>query len=100
MEPMKGFAAYDCIKQVQAAEIVKVGDEGCRLRVPATEEGQPDTWVYREFKPGMTGRYKPQVGDFWLVYPPDGYESISPRATFLDGYVLTTPPEPPLDPAT
>jgi hypothetical protein len=33
------------------------------------------TAVLREFLPGMTARYTPIVGDYWVVYP-DGYQSI------------------------
>jgi hypothetical protein len=36
----------------------------------------------------MTVRYQPKVGDYWVVYQPDGYQSISPRAVFEPGYVL------------
>jgi hypothetical protein len=34
----------------------------------------------------MTVRYTPVAGDFWIVYP-DGYQSLSPRKAFVEGYV-------------
>jgi hypothetical protein len=35
----------------------------------------------------MTARYTPKVGDYWVVYDGDGYQSISPHEAFLAGYV-------------
>ena len=40
----------------------------------------------RQIGPAVVSRYFPQPGDFFVVYD-DGYESISPRQPFLDGYV-------------
>jgi hypothetical protein len=36
----------------------------------------------------MFSRYKPIVGDFYVVYA-DGYKSFSPRKAFLEGYTRT-----------
>lgn len=33
----------------------------------------------------LFARYKPVVGDFYVVYA-DGYKSLSPRKAFLEGY--------------
>ncbi|CAB4128182.1 hypothetical protein UFOVP99_16 [uncultured Caudovirales phage] len=101
MSKSVGFVTYDCIKQVQAAEIIKVGDEGCRLKVPAATPEEADGWVYREFKPNMTARHRPSEGDFWVIYA-DDYESISPRHAFLAGYMPAAPvaQEPLPDPVT
>ena len=35
---------------------------------------------------GLVARGAPAVGDFFVRYPPEGYESWSPSRVFLDGY--------------
>jgi hypothetical protein len=44
------------------------------------------TSILRIYWPKMTERYTPVVGDFWVVYS-DGYQSISPKHAFREGYV-------------
>lgn len=41
----------------------------------------------------LFSRYMAVRGDFYVVYE-DGYESISPRQAFLDGYTAILPPDP------
>jgi hypothetical protein len=67
-------------KQVRAAPIVEVHerrlvlelDGGAKLTVQVDPEK-------------LFARYTPKQGDFFMVYR-DGYESISPRREFVDGY--------------
>ncbi len=80
-EPFPGLAEYQSVKRVTAGEITEIVPAGCYVTT-ATGDG-----VLLTFQPGMTARYEPKVGDFWVFYPPDGYASISPRETFLGGYV-------------
>lgn len=83
--PTNGLAEYQSIKRVRAGEIKEVVPAGCYV-----EEANGDS-VLRPFEPKMTERYQPQVGDFWIVYD-DGYQSISPRAPFLAGYIIDGQP--------
>jgi hypothetical protein len=81
-EPTDGLATYQSIKIVKAGEITEVLVAGCYVK-EANGDG-----ILRMFEDGMTVRYTPVVGDFWVVYD-DGYQSISPKAAFKTGYVLT-----------
>lgn len=76
-----GLAEYQSVKRVAAGEITEVVPAGCYVTT-ATGDG-----VLLMFEPNMTARYVPKVGDFWVIYPGDGYQSISPREAFLSGYV-------------
>lgn len=78
-EPTDGLASYQSTKIVKAGEITEVVAAGCYVK-EANGDG-----VLRIFEDGMTARYTPVVGDFWIVYP-DGYESLSPRKAFVEGY--------------
>lgn len=96
--PTDGLSKYSSIKTVLAAEIIQPVEGGCLVRKP---DGEVVKFAYQF---GMTARYEPQAGDFWVIYP-DGYESLSPRQAFLDGYVEVvtfqpTEPEPPADHST
>lgn len=73
---------YRSIKVVQAGLIVQVHATGC---VVLQDDGRTS---FRRYAPEMTARYVPVVGDFWVVYSDDGYESISPSKAFINGYVL------------
>ena len=62
-------------------------------RIPGVLSGHPGYTVSLA-EPGygpmsiesrVVSRYFPQPGDFFVVYD-DGYQSISPRQPFLDGY--------------
>jgi hypothetical protein len=82
-EPTGGLQEFQSIKKVLAGEITEVVTAGCYVH---EADGTP---VLRFFPDGMTARYQPVVGDFWVIYPgSDGYQSISPRKAFLDGYVI------------
>jgi hypothetical protein len=80
-EPTDGLAQYQSIKVVRAGEITEVVDAGCYVK-EADGDG-----ILRIFDDGMTARYQPVVGDFWVCYD-GGYQSISPKAVFGAGYVL------------
>lgn len=79
-EPTDGLASYQSTKIVKAGEITEVVPLGCYVK-EANGDG-----LLRRFPDGMTARYTPVVGDFWIVYP-DGYQSLSPRKAFVEGYV-------------
>lgn len=83
-EPTEGMEGFQSHKRVLAGEITEVVPAGCYVK-------QADgTAVLRHYQPGMTARYQPQVGDFWIVYE-GGYQSISPRQEFLGGYAAINP---------
>ena len=85
-EPAKGLARFRSIKQVSAGEITEVVAAGCYVK------DADGTATLREYMPAMIARYTPIAGDFWIVYDGDGYQSISPRAQFLEGYQLLGTP--------
>jgi hypothetical protein len=78
--PVMNLAPFQCIKRVTAGEIIEVVAAGCFVKM---RDGDA---VLLMFEDGMTSRYMPVVGDFWVRYE-DGYQAISPRAAFLKGYV-------------
>jgi len=77
---MPPFSLFKSTKVVSASEIAAVTETGCWLNCDA-----PEYLVFRPFQPNMTARYTPVPLDYWIVYP-DGYEAISPRQAFLEGY--------------
>ena len=77
------LADFQSIKRVKAGEITEVVPAGCYVRM---QDGTTTLLTYPE---GMTARYMPVPGDFWLLYS-DGYQSISPRMPFIEGYVSTS----------
>ena len=79
-EPTDGMQQYQSIKRVLAGEIIEVVPAGAYVK------DADGTSVLRIFPDGMTARYMPVAGDFWVIYD-DGYQSISPRAPFAAGYV-------------
>lgn len=80
VEKRPDLVVYQSIKRVRAGEITEVVEAGCYVR-------QADgTTTLLEYQPDMTVRYKPKVGDFWVVYEGDGYASISPGEVFRAGY--------------
>lgn len=80
--PSSTLALFRSHKLVRAGQIYEVTPAGCFV---LNEDG--NTGALRLFQPGMTTRYQPKVGDFWIVYD-DGYEAISQREPFLEGYAL------------
>jgi hypothetical protein len=92
-EPTDGLTQYQSIKRVLAGEITEVVAAGCYVK-----QASGDT-ILRIYEPNMATRYSPSVGDFWVVYPEDGYQSLSPRKAFLAGYIpLSEVPASPSEP--
>lgn len=88
--PYPNLAPFQSIKQVTAGEITEIVAAGCYVK---TASGDSVLMIYQD---GMTTRYEPKVGDFWVIYDPDGYASISPRDKFIAGYQpLSFSDEPP-----
>ena len=50
-------------------------------------DGGDPPWPAIYVKPEIFSRYTPQSGDYFVVYD-DGYESVSPRKSFEEGYGL------------
>jgi hypothetical protein len=84
---------YQCIKCVHALEINTVE----RLRRKGdgtTDEVEPGvrlSFADEGYAPldvdwKVVSRYMPVQGDYFVVYD-DGYQSISPRKTFKEGYI-------------
>jgi hypothetical protein len=82
--PTDGLQQYQSIKRVLAGQITEVVPAGCYV------QETDGTAVLRVYEPGMTARYTPVVGDYWVVYQEDGYQSLSPKAVFEAGYVVLT----------
>lgn len=91
-EPTENLQEWQSFKRVLAGQITEVVEAGCYV------QNTDRTTTLRLFEPGMTTRYQPTVGDFWVVYPPDNYQSISPHAQFVTGYIQIDAI--PLEPAT
>jgi hypothetical protein len=71
------FRYYRSCKVVKAQAIKEVDRSGCVL----------EDATYRKYQSGMESRYTPVPGDYWLIYA-DGYEALSPKQAFEDGYYL------------
>lgn len=71
---------YRCHKIVQAAEIAEV-EYGAAPVIRFLDDRLFDIHVDNR----MFSRYKPTTGDFFVIYE-DGYQSISPRQAFKEGY--------------
>jgi hypothetical protein len=80
-EPTDNLEQWQSIKRVLAGRITECVPAGCYV------EGADGDTILRIFEPGMTVRYNPVPGDYWIVYE-DGYQSISPKGVFESGYVL------------
>lgn len=80
-EPTDGMLQYQSIKRVLAGKITEVVPAGCYV-----QDANGDS-ILRLYEDGMTARYQPVVGDYWVVYD-DGYQSLSPKAAFDTGYTL------------
>lgn len=87
---------YQSHKKVWALEIANISEnesaERPKTGEPLTQHpGYMLTFAEQGYAPksvqyNVVSRYFPQPGDFFVVYD-DGYESISPRKPFLDGYM-------------
>lgn len=83
---------YQSHKKVWALEIkmCSMAPSGPSNDEVAEHPGHTMTFVDQNYAPktipqSVVARYYPVPGDFYVVYD-DGYESISPRQPFLDGY--------------
>lgn len=45
----------------------------------------PQPWPAIHVKPEIFSRYQPKPGDYFVIYD-DGYESVSPKKAFEEGY--------------
>src|ERR1700677_3672310 len=90
--PSVQMPRYKCHKQVWALQINTVS------RLPRSGDGTTDSiepgvklsfadegYAPIEVELKVVSRYMPIQGDYYVVYD-DGYKSISPRATFEEGY--------------
>lgn len=77
-DPSSG-PVYLCSKKVRAQQIAGVHGYWLTFTTPGV---QP-----LEVPPVMFARREPEVGDYLVTYE-DGYQSISPKAVFEDGYKL------------
>ena len=81
--PNIGLQAYISHKRVMAAKIISVSGNRLTFENGATEA----------FDVKLFHRYTPVAGDYLIIYPDsDGYQSISPRQAFEDGYHPDEPP--------
>lgn len=84
-EPSGGLGRYQSVKRVLAGEVTEVTPTGCYVR------DRDGSAVLRIYPKGMTARYVPVEGDWWMVAA-DGFESVLPREAFLDDYLPTDAP--------
>ena len=80
---------YKCHKEVWALKIRSVAYERAEQWPSAAiltveEEGYEPVHVSQEY----VEKHKPQVGGYFVVYEPDGYQSFSPADVFEAGYTL------------
>jgi hypothetical protein len=76
-EISKQLPQYQCHKKVWALQIHHI--DGLTLHFEDT------SYAPRHIASKVIERYKPVPGDYFVVYE-DGYESISPKKTFEEGY--------------
>ncbi len=81
-EPTNELATYQSVKKVLAGQITEVVQAGCYV-----QNGDGETAILRIYPENMTVRFTPIVGDYWVIYE-DGYQSLSPRGAFENGYML------------
>ena len=81
-EPTNELATYQSVKKVLAGQITEVVQAGCYV-----QNGDGGTAILRIYPENMTTRFTPVVGDYWVIYE-DGYQSLSPRGAFENGYML------------
>lgn len=79
------YPQYQSHKKVRALQIgddfpIGIHGDGS-VMLPIADVGYSSVTVPKE----VVSRYFPKAGDFLVVYE-DGYQSISPRKAFLDGY--------------
>lgn len=86
-EPTSGLAPYQSVKRVVAGQITEVVPAGCYVR---DANGASHLRLYET---NMTARFRPKVGDYWIVYP-DGYQALSPKEAFEGGYMPIEAPRP------
>jgi hypothetical protein len=84
MGDVREMPLYRCHKEVRALEIDRIEEhKGKRIVHFHDDSFEPVTVGVAS---DLFARYQPAQGDFYMVYA-DGYESFSPRAAFLDGYI-------------
>ena len=76
---MRNLPVYLCHKRVQAAPIANVDGNHLTIRLP---DGGLDVV---EVSPLLFARYTPTPGDYLVIYE-DGYQAISPKEVFEEGY--------------
>lgn len=79
MADTRGLPRWQSHKIVHAAKITGIDDDDIYL------EGE-DGEIMVKAAPNMFARYHPVPGDYYVVYPDDGYASISPKQAFENGY--------------
>lgn len=86
------LASYRSHKIVMAGAIAGVTRNADNTAIVSLNvlgiDGTPETIT--ELQEKLFTRYDPGMGDYFIVYPPDNYQSISPKQQFEDGYHLLT----------
>lgn len=86
--PLIRLPRWQCHKQVWADRIVEI--------IKEVSSGPGDTgtrWIlecgaFVIVTDAMVARNAPVVGDYYVQYEPDGYQSWSPAKAFEEGYTL------------
>jgi hypothetical protein len=75
---------YRCHKEVWALKIkaIEKRDYGREATITPEEPG----YAPFDVDAAYLAKHDPQVGGYFVVYPPDGYRSFSPAKVFEDGY--------------
>lgn len=75
---------YQCHKKVRAAKITAMRPNGDGTHSLEFE----GPWESIDVQASYMAQHAPQVGGYFVVYEPDGYQSYSPAKAFEDGYTL------------
>lgn len=89
---------YRSHKVVSAAQITAINDASLpdilvlTLDVPRPEHISPSNVAQVVIDAPVFARYKPEIGDYYVRYE-DGYQSLSPRKAFEEGYTRVDAPQ-------
>ena len=83
---MTDWPKYESHKIVQAAKIVAIAEHDGVLSIMVRPYGDDRLERFVPTEDAMILRA--EVGGYAVIYPPDGYKSVSPAKAFEDGYTL------------
>jgi hypothetical protein len=82
---LDAMPSYRCHKVVKAAEITVAYPSTGEIHIHYRDADGADKNFILKGKQELMARKAPRPGDFYVVYD-NGYDAVSPRKEFLDGY--------------